>query len=248
MSRVMVRRAGVAVAALLAVTACKPSFRVQAFDSTASLHAAGVREQQAGRTDNAIQAFERLQVQLPPNDTLLPLVHRALGDLHAKKKQWLLAGQTYLRLTENFPDHPLADDALLAAGDAFARLWSKPELDPKYGLEALATYNLLIRQYPASPNLIAAGQGAARLRQMLGQKDLLIGMHYFRRKAYDSAIIYFDDAATGYAGTDAARDALLMIVRSYRALRYEDDAAETCARAHKEYPSDPTVGAVCPAG
>jgi outer membrane assembly lipoprotein YfiO len=240
-------RTSFVLALALGLSACKPSFRVQSFDSTASLYAAAVREQEAGRRDNAIQAYERLQVQLPPSDTLLPVVHRALGDLHGKQKQWLLAAQAYVRLTENFPDHPLADDALLAAADAYAKLWRSPELDPKYGLEALAAYNLLIRQYPSSSNLTEAGVGAARLRQMLGEKDLLIGKHYFRRKAYDSAIIYFTDAAKDYAGTDAARDALLMIVRSYRELRYLDDAAETCTRARTEYPNDPAVDAVCPA-
>ncbi len=241
-------RVGVVLVGLLAASACKPAFRAQAFDTNESLYAAAVAERTAGREDNAIQALERLQMQLPPSDTLLPIVHQALGDLHAKKKQWLLAGQTYLRVTENFPDHPLADDALLAAGDAFSKLWRRPELDSKYGLEALATYDLLIRQYPSSANLTAAGAGAARIRQMLGEKDLLVGMHYYRRKAYDSAIIYFEGAATRYAGTDAARDALLMIVRSYRVLKYQDDAAETCTRVRTEYPNDPKVDAVCPAG
>jgi outer membrane assembly lipoprotein YfiO len=231
--------------ALLA-SACAPAFRLQRFTTNEELFAAAARERAAGREDNAIAAYERLQVQLAPNDTLLIAVYRSLGDLHLKKKQWLLAGQAYLRVPEYFPDADYADDALLAAGDAYARLWRSPELDAKYGLEALATYNLLIGQYPASPLLTQAGAGAARLRDMLAEKELLIGQHYFRRRAYDSAIIYFNDAATGYPGTNAARDALLMMVRAYRILKYEEDAQETCERARTEYKDDPAVRAVCP--
>jgi outer membrane protein assembly factor BamD len=230
----------------LLLAACAPAFRLQRYTTNEELFAAAARERAAGREDNAIAAYERLQVQLAPNDTLLLRVYRSLGELHLEKKQWLLAGQAYLRIPEYFPDADFADDALLAAGNAYARLWRSPELDAKYGLEALATYNLLIGQYPASPLLTEAGAGAAKLREMLAQKELGIGQHYFRRKAYDSAIIYFSDAAAAYPGTDGARDALLMMVRAYRILKYEEDAQETCDRARSEYKDDAAVLALCP--
>jgi outer membrane protein assembly factor BamD len=114
-------------------------------------------------------------------------------------------------------------------------------------LEALATYNLLIRQYPSSSNLTAAGAGASRMREQLARKDVLVGDYYFRRKAYDSAIIFYEDAASNYPGTDAALDALLKVVRSFRALRYaEEDARLTCERVRREYGADPRANADCP--
>jgi outer membrane assembly lipoprotein YfiO len=232
---------------LLLVTACTPSFRVQSFTTDAALYAAAERERTDGREENAIAAYERLQVQLSPNDTLLPIVHQRLGAVHSARKQWLLAAQAFLRIPESFPDHPLADTALLAAGDAYAKLWRGPELDAKHGLEALATYNLLIRQYPSSRHLTAAGDGAARMREQLARKDVLVGDYYYRRKAFDSAIIYYEDAAAEYPGTEAAKDALMQIVRSFRALKYaEEDARLACERLRREVGADPKVDALCP--
>ena len=55
-------------------------------------------------------------------------------------------------------------------------------------------------------------------------------MYYFRRKAHDSAIIYFKDILTKYPTTPTARDAQLRLVEAYKAIRYKDDAAD-CARS-----------------
>jgi outer membrane assembly lipoprotein YfiO len=238
----------------LALAACVPTFRPQAFTSTTDLYRASLVEREAGRDDNAIAGLERLQIQLSPSDTLLPRVHYQLGALHVKKKQWLLAGQAFLRVPENFPEDTLADDALLGAADAYARLWRKPELDPKYGIEALATYNLLIRAYPSSPLLTAAGAGAAKMREWLAQKDVITGDHYFRRRAFDSALIYYGDAVKNYPGTNGARDALVHTIRTFRALEkfykvvYDAEVAETCAKLRTEFAGDPVIESVCATG
>jgi outer membrane protein assembly factor BamD len=236
----------------LAVVGCTPVFKPASFTNNAELYAAALRERAAGREDNAIAAFERLQIQLSPSDSLLPRVHYQLGELHVEKKAWLLAGQAFLKIPENYPDDPLADDALLAAGDAYAKLWRRPDLDAKYGMEALSIYNLLIRSYPSSNKLTDAGVGAAKMREWLAQKDVGVGAYYVRRRAYDSALMYFNAAVTNFPGTDGARDALVKIVETYQALEkqhkvdYSPDIAETCAKLRVGYASDPVVATVCP--
>ncbi len=235
-----------------ALVGCTPVFKPDSFVSNTELYAAALRERAAGREDNAIAAFERLQIQLAPSDSLMVRTHYQLGELHVEKKAWLLAGQAFLKIPENYPDDPLADDALLAAGNAYAELWRRPDLDPKYGVEALAVYNLLIRSYPSSNKLTEAGAGAAKMREQLAQKDVGIGDYYFRRRAYDSALLYFNAAVTNFAGTDGARDALVYMVKTYRALEaqhkvdYSPDIAEACTALKTAYAASPIVATTCP--
>jgi outer membrane protein assembly factor BamD len=231
---------------ILAVAgACTPAFKLSKFRTNDALYAAATREYKAGHWDNAIQAFERLTLDLPARDTLLPRSYWYLATAHARKKEHLLSAQGYSRLNQTFPDDTLADDALLAEADEYAKLWRKPPLDAQYGQTALATYRSMIELYPDSPLAPKAQQGADRMLEWLATKDYLIGVHYVRRKAPDSAILYFKDVVANYPETARARDAYLRLVEVYRSINYRDDARDACSTLHQKFPSDREVRSVC---
>lgn len=238
-------RALPACVALAVSVACANSFRVSRFQTPEALYQAGMREYRERHWDNAIQAFERLTLELPARDTLLPRAHWYLATAHARKGENLLAAQAYSRLSQTFPDDTLADDAMLAEAESYGRMWRKPELDSQYGQTALATYRSMLELYPESPLAPQAEAGIRRLLEWLATKDYLTGMHYARRKAPDSAIIYFKDVVTNYPNTARARDAYLRLVEVYRTINYRDDARETCATLHQKYPTDREVRSIC---
>ena len=71
------------------------------------------------------------------------------------------------------------------------------------------------------------------------------GVTYYKRKAYDSGIIYFRDVVKQYPKTDAARKSQIRLVQSYRQIKYKEDAAETCGTLEKNYPRDKEVAKAC---
>jgi len=231
---------------LALVTACvSGGFQAARFRDTKTLYQATMREYQRRHWDNAVAGFERLSVELPAQDSLLSRVLYYLGRAHEGKKEWLLAAQTFNRLTESFPDDTLADDALLAAGNDYARMWRSPTLDAEYGETAINTFNTLLTVYPNSPLRADAERGIARLQQWFATKNYENAMHYFRRKAYDSAIIYLKDIVRLYPEAPRARDALLRLVEAYRHNSYREDASETCGALHGKYPRDREVRELC---
>jgi len=124
--------------------------------------------------------------------------------------------------------------ALLRAGDANLRLWRKPELDPSYGETALAIYQELrgaIRDRCGRPGADACAAATG----VVFQKDYKNGMFYFRRRAYDSAIIYFKDVIATYPGTSRVPDALMRLVDSYRVIGYGDELKETCTHLRRYF-------------
>ena len=229
---------------LLAAACAKPFIPARITPSIA-LYEASLREYQAGKWDNAILGFEKLTLDLPARDTLLSRSHWYLGMAHFRNKQFILAGQSLQRLTEAFPDDSLADDALFEAGRAYTRLWRKPVLDPQYGQLALSTFRTLLALYPNTDRAAAANAEIARLEQMFATKDYEVGMHYLRRRAYDSAIIYFQDVVANYPNTPRARDAYLRMAQAYTAIRYREDAREVCATLRTRYPGDADVMEAC---
>jgi outer membrane protein assembly factor BamD len=202
-------------------------------------------EFEARRWGNAVEAFEKLTTDLPARDTLLPRAHWYLARAHQAREDWVLAATSYSRLVESFPDDTLSDDAALASARAYRRMWRKPALDPTYGESAMATYNTLIGLYPTSPLLPDAKKEIADLEEMFARKDFITGMYYLRRRAYDSAIIYFKDAVNKYPNSPAARESQLRLVDAYKAIRYREDAADACAALRQSYPEDAEVRATC---
>jgi outer membrane protein assembly factor BamD len=227
------------------VLACGPRFRLSNYPSSEALFQAGKRELDALRWDNAVNAFERLTLDLPARDTLLPLAHYYLAQAHVGRREYLLAAQAFNRLSESFATDTLADEAKFEAARSYQRLWRKPELDPNYGELAMATYQELLALYPESDLLDEAQAEIKNLNEWFATKDYETGLHYFRRKAYDSAIIYFRDVVRLYPQTDKARQAYLRLAQAYEIIRYREDKTEVCGTLHDRYPSDRDVLDVC---
>lgn len=231
--------------ALLALAACHHVFKPTDFQSSEALYRATMREYEHKKWDNAVLGFERLTIDLPARDTLLPLAHYYLAKTHARRREWLLAAQSFTRVTENFPDHELSDDALIEAAKAYERMWRKPALDAQYGQTAMSTYQTFLGMYPNSPLRPEADRSLNRLDEWFAKKDFETGMHYYRRKAFDPAIIYFKDVIRLHPNTATARQAYLRLVSAYRKIRYTEEANEVCEALRRTYPGDREVRDAC---
>jgi outer membrane protein assembly factor BamD len=230
----------------LALAACAPAFQLKNYqDSNERLYQASLAEYHKKHWDNAATGFERLTIDLPARDTLLSRSFYYLGKARTQRGEHLLAAQSFARLTESFPDDTLADDALFEAAKSYQRMWRKPVLDAQYGQSALSTYRTLLALYPNSTLREPAAAAVARLEQWFATKDYENGMHYFRRKAFDSAIIYFKDVLRNYPTAPRARDASLRLVETYRSIKYREDANEMCANLRQTYPGDREVRVLC---
>ena len=229
------------------LVACTPGFQTKNFHTNSDLFAASKTEYDRTRWDNAITGFERLTLDLSARDTLLPRAYWFLALSHEKKGEHLLAATSFLRLAETFPDDSLADDALLAAGDSYASLWRDPGLDPQYGTLAQMQYRLLSSIYPDSPLRERAQRAALSIDDKMAAKDYETAMHYVRRRAWDSALIYFKDVVKNYPNSQRARESLLRMVEVYLnpVMNYREEAKETCATLRTAYPGDTEVAKSC---
>lgn len=230
---------------LLALGACAPTFRLNRYPDDIALYRAALDQLQQRHWENAVTGFERLTLQLAARDSLLPLSHYYLGVAHQRRGEDLLAAQSYIRLVESFPSDTLSDDALFEAAHAYQRLWRKPELDPQYGFSAIQAYETLLTSYPDSPRRPEAEREMARLNDMLAKKDFETAEYYFRRRAYDSAIIYYQDVIAQHPQTPTGRRASFRLLETYRRLNYKEEAAEVCRTMRERYAGDAEVERAC---
>jgi outer membrane assembly lipoprotein YfiO len=237
----------VLLVATVAVAACRPAFRLERFGSDLdAMYTAGVSELKLKHWDNAILVFDKLTSDLQPRDTLLPRAQFYLGHARRGKADHLAAAMAYNKVAETYPEDSLADDAMSLGAHEYQALWRSPELDSQYGVTAQAAYRTLIAVYPDSPHRKDAETQLARLEEMFATKEYLSGYYYFRRKAYDPALVYFKTVVSRHGESARARDAYLRMIESYRIIRYKEEAAEACTAVRQRFASDPEVAKLCP--
>lgn len=230
---------------VVASLACKPPFNPKSYPSTAKLFEVATAEFKARRFDNAAKAFEQLTLDLAARDVRLPLAFYYLAQSHNELGEHLLAAATYNRLVDAFPQDTLVDDALFLAGKAYQKEWRKPQLDATYGSNAIASYQSLLASHPDSPFAPRARTELNRLDEWLAEKDYDTGYLYLKRKAYDSAIIYFKDVIRLHPNAGKTRDAYLRLLEAYREIKYTEDARDLCDAMRKAYTDDREVREEC---
>jgi outer membrane assembly lipoprotein YfiO len=233
------------VAIVTAAAACKPQFNAGSYANNEALYAAGLKEFNAKRWENATHAFERLTTELSPRDPKIALAYYYLARAQDKRGDHLLAAKSFSRIYELLPQDSLADNALLESGVQYTRMWRKPVLDAEYGQDAITQFQTLESVYPDSPLAARADEQLKRLDQWFAIKDYETGYHYLKRKAYDSAIIYFKDVIRLHPNAPKARDAYLRLYEAYSKINYKEDMRDLCDAMRKAYPNDREVIQTC---
>jgi len=246
----------VALAALLGMAACgkgaSPKTGVTPLAASASqeelraLWRRASAEYSRGRWGKAAPLYERVTLEVPAGDTLAIAAHFRLAECYFGQRSQLQAAREFRKVSDDYPTSGLAPEALLRAGDAYADLWRRPELDPTYGKTALGTYQELLSRYPDAAAAARARIRISELEEMFARKDYKTAIYYYRLKAYDSAILYLKDIAATYPRASVTPEVLMSLVRAYRAVNYPEDVVETCSYIRRYHPTTPGVDAVCP--
>ncbi|MGE0353651.1 MAG: outer membrane protein assembly factor BamD [Gemmatimonadales bacterium] len=200
-----------------------------------------------GKWARAATTLERLVFEFPPGDPRVARTHFLIAESYFASNDHLRAAREFRKVSDETPTDPLAPEALLRAGDAYADLWKRPELDPSYGQTAMAYYQELLNRYPNAPAAARARERLAGLQEKFAVKEYKAAMFYFRYKAWDSAILYFSDILLNYRDTRVAPDAAIRLVETYQTLGYVEEQREKCAFIRQYYPGAEGVDQACPA-
>jgi outer membrane protein assembly factor BamD len=200
-----------------------------------------------GHFARALVAYRRLQFELGPGDPLTAEARYFAAECSFQLGDLATAALAFQKVAEEFPTSEYAALALLRDGDANRRLWRRPDVDATAGQAALATYQELLGRYPGTDAAARAQLQIRQLNEWFAEKEYKTGMFYVRRKAYDSAIIYFKDIVASYHDTRLVPDALLRLVDTYHAIGYVEERKETCANLRQYYPQTAGIDSRCPA-
>ena len=101
----------------------------------------------------------------------------------------------------------------------------------------------------ATRTFTAAARATIRLNELAEKfalKEYKSALYYFKYKAYESAILMLRSVIATYPRSAVVPEALERLVRSYQALKYEEDLKETCAYIAQYHPSPTGPRRLCP--
>ena len=223
---------------VLALSACASAPATTAQLPPDQLFERALSQLQGRDWTDAITSFEQFVIQYPTH----PRTQEArfhLAQAYFGKKEYITAANEFSRLANDYPAGPYADDARFKVCESYYELSPKTQLDQQYTRAAFDHCQSLLTYYATSEFVPRAREMMAELRDKLADKEFQTGEFYFKRNAYDSAIIYYETTARDYPESSLAPRALLRLLQTYQALSYREEADATKARLLRDYPESP---------
>ncbi len=195
----------------------------------------GAREFDAGDWDKAIRAFERFLQDDPTSDRLVQ-GRIYLARAYFNRKDYITAASEFSRVLDRHPGDPLAPDAALGVCKSYVALSPDIQRDQSYTVQAFNACDNVVQDFGGIEVSGEARTLRDQMEEKLARKTLVAGEFYYRRKLYDSGIIYFNDVLTDYPRSDAAAQALLRLYQSYMAIGWEREAGDARDRLLRDFP------------
>jgi outer membrane protein assembly factor BamD len=198
----------------------------------------GMAELRARHWTEAAAALERF-VLVHPNHPRVQEARFRIGESYQGRREWVTAALEFNRLAAEYPAGAWADDARYEVCRSYYELSLPPQLDQEYTRTAIAHCESLIAFYPESDFAPRGREIITELLNRLAEKEFRTGEGYVRRRALDSAVIYFEAVAREFPTTPWAPRALLRLVETYDRLGYEPESRSARDRLLREYPDSP---------
>jgi outer membrane protein assembly factor BamD len=236
------RRITVFALALLSLGGCRSGNPYQGM-SDEDMYRLGLQKYEEGEWDDAIKTLDRLLASFATSE-VLPPARLLLAHARFSKGDFLTARSDYQRFLDRYQGHEDAPVAALGVCRSLSELSPIPQRDQTYTNDALAICRNVVVDYAGTPQALEAAELSAAMRLKLAEKEYLVADHYFRRKLFDSAIMYYEFVVRLYPDTDWAPMSLLGIYRANVAIGYDDLAEDARQRILEQYPDSPAAGEV----
>jgi outer membrane protein assembly factor BamD len=203
----------------------------------------GIEHYNAGRWADASRYFDRY-VLVGGAD---PQVHQARfysAEAHFNRREYITAASRFTALAGDLGRAELAAQARFMACRSYEELAPGPQLDQEYTRAAIDHCQALVEVFPGSEHAEDARRIVDEMWHTLAAKTFQGGQWYERRRALDSALIYYEDVVRLYPRTSYAPRALRRMIEIYEILEYPEELEETRARLLRNYPDSPEARAL----
>lgn len=182
----------------------------------------------------AMKAFE--YALLIPGFAHAPEARLLTGRAYFARERYILARSEFQRVLDRYPTDTVAPHASLGVCESYAAIAPIPQRDQSPTQSAWATCGQVARDYAGTIIGLRAAEVQTGMYDRLALADFEVGEHYFKRRMFDSAIIYYEDVIAQYPDSQWAPWSMYKIVLAFERIGYQQDAQEYRERLERSYP------------
>ena len=212
------------VASSLFLAACGGSLPFPGLTSE-EVYALGLQAMEQEEWEAAAESFEF--VLFSPGFNRASEARLLLAEAQYAQGRYVESRSEFVRVIERWPADTVAVRAALGVCRSLSSLSPISQRDQSFTRQA----RLVCRQVAADYAGMVVGLQASRLADemtiKLAEQDYETGVHYLKRGLLDSALLYFEQAATEFPQTEWAPWALYQMVDVFGQIGYERDVETT---------------------
>ena len=174
---------------------------------------------------SAIERFKQIIYKYPGSDRVEEARY-FLADSYFNNGEYQLAADEFERLNREFPQGRYAELAMFKTALAYDKMSRRTERDQTETIKSMETLELLLSKYPNTNYADTVKLHIRELKDRLAKKEFGTAMFYFKRKFYDSAIIYLKSVLETYPESKVMPATLYHLYLASDKMGYPDDAAD----------------------
>jgi outer membrane protein assembly factor BamD len=171
-----------------------------------------------------------------------PRVYQAryyVAEAHFNRREYVTAAGLYSGLAADLGRSDMGERARFKACRSYEELSPPAQRDQEYTRAAIDHCQALVDLFPGGEHADQAREIVDRMWERLAEEVFDGGDYYQRRRAYDSALIYYEDLVRLFPRTSYAPRALRRMIDIYTILEYDQELQETRERLLRNYPDSP---------
>jgi outer membrane protein assembly factor BamD len=144
--------------------------------------------------DKTVQMYEKL-IKNGPYSEVAPHAQMNIGAAREKQSDYPEAVKAYETAADRYHDRKaVAADAIYKAAEAYLKQATTAEYDQSIAGHAIATYTDFMTLYPDDPRAAEARTKIANLRTEQSRGNLIVAKFYEKKKRWDGALVYYNEA------------------------------------------------------
>lgn len=190
--------------------------------------------------DKEFDAARKVLLEVKNRDTskkYAPLAQLKIADSYIKEKEVDPGIEEYRKFLELYPDNQYASYAQYQIAMAYFSQIESPDRGSGAAHKALKEFLKLKELYPRNPYREVLDLRIEKCRTIIADGELLVGEYYYKKESYSAAVNRLEGLLKQYPDYKRADEALLLLGRSYKALKMNDKAQEVFKQLVAKYPS-----------
>lgn len=163
-----------------------------------------------------------------------------IGDNYYRKKDYLLAAESYRSFIKLHPLHERVDYAYFRLGSSYLAQTPKGiDRDQEYLDDAIRNFTVVIQGFPTSTYRDLAQRDLAKARLKIAKRDYYVGRFYYRTGEYIAAIPRFLVVARDYPDSGLGPQSLYHAIHAAVAIKEYDTARDAFSLMSTQYAASP---------